>query len=78
MIRYMDLMDINDDKKIGVKSLSIYLENKAYKFWLYIFYVGFILLFISAAAYNLDYLPILGASTLLILQIATLGNSQSS
>lgn len=65
-------MDINDDKKIGVKSLSIYLENKAYKFWLYIFYVGFILLFISAAVYNLDYLPILGASTLLILQIATL------
>lgn len=65
-------MDIKDDKKIGVKSLSIYLENKAYKFWLYIFYVGFILLFISAAGYNLDYLPIFGASTLLILQIATL------
>ncbi|ABE04488.1 4-hydroxybenzoate octaprenyltransferase [Rickettsia bellii] len=65
-------MDIKDDKKIGVKSLSICLENKAYKFWLYIFYVGFILLFISAAGYNLDYLPILGASTLLILQIATL------
>ncbi len=65
-------IDINDDKKIGIKSLSIYLDNKAYKFWLYIFYVGFILLFILATRYNVDYLPILAASTLLILQIATL------
>ncbi|XVN41886.1 MAG: 4-hydroxybenzoate octaprenyltransferase [Rickettsia endosymbiont of Argas persicus] len=64
--------DLEDDKKIGVKSLSIYLENKNYKFWLYIFYMGFILLFVLAADYNLDYLPILAVSTLLILQIATL------
>jgi len=67
--------DINDDKKIGVKSLSIYLENKHYKFWLYVCYIGFILLFILAtkiANYNIDYLPILAALILLILQVATL------
>lgn len=64
--------DINDDKKIGVKSLSIYLENKHYKFWLYICYVGFILLFVLAAYNNIDYLPIIAALILLILQVATL------
>lgn len=67
--------DIKDDKKIGVKSLSIYLENKHYKFWLYIYYIGFILLFILAtkiANCNIDYLPILAALILLILQVATL------
>ncbi|AFB21397.1 4-hydroxybenzoate octaprenyltransferase [Rickettsia canadensis] len=68
-------MDIKDDKKIGVKSLSVYLENKHYKFWLYICYIGFILLFILAtkiANHNINYLPILAALILLILQVATL------
>ena len=68
-------MDIKDDKNIGVKSLSIYLENKDYKFWLYMCYIGFILFFILAtkvANHNIDYLPILAALILLILQIATL------
>ncbi|WP_041472409.1 MULTISPECIES: 4-hydroxybenzoate octaprenyltransferase [spotted fever group] len=68
-------MDIKDDKKIGVKSLSIYLENKHSKLWLYICYIGFILLFILAtkmANHNIDYLPILAALILLILQVATL------
>ena len=68
-------MDIKDDKKIGVKSLSVYLENKHYKFWLYICYIGFILLFILAtkiANHNIHYLPILAALILLILQVATL------
>ncbi|QQV75532.1 4-hydroxybenzoate octaprenyltransferase [Rickettsia tillamookensis] len=68
-------MDIKDDKKIGVKSLSIYLENKHYKFWLYVLYIGFILLFILAtniAKCNIDYLPILAALILLILQVVTL------
>lgn len=67
--------DIKDDKKIGVKSLSIYLENKSYKFWLYICYIGFILLFILAtkiANYNIDYLAVFSALISLILQIATL------
>ncbi len=67
--------DIEDDRKIGVKSLGIYLENKHYKFWLYIYYIGFILLFILAtkiANCNIDYLPILAALILLILQVATL------
>ncbi|CAN7975237.1 unnamed protein product, partial [Ixodes persulcatus] len=68
-------MDIKDDKKIGVKSLSIYLENKHPKFWLYICYIGFILLFILSikiANHNIDYLPIVTALILLVLQVATL------
>ncbi|KIJ88651.1 4-hydroxybenzoate octaprenyltransferase [Rickettsia asembonensis] len=68
-------MDIKDDKKIGVKSLSIYLENKHPKFWLYVCYIGFILLFILAtkiANRNIDYLAILATLILLILQVATL------
>ncbi|HJD55440.1 MAG TPA: 4-hydroxybenzoate octaprenyltransferase [Rickettsia endosymbiont of Pyrocoelia pectoralis] len=64
--------DIEDDKKIGIKSLSIYLENKHYKFWLYAFYVGFILLFVLAAGHNIDYLPIIAALILLALQVVTL------
>lgn len=67
--------DIKDDKKIGIKSLSLYLENKAYKFWLCICYIGFIFLFILAAktaSYNIDYLPILAALILLMLQVLTL------
>ncbi|MFY9589447.1 4-hydroxybenzoate octaprenyltransferase [Rickettsia endosymbiont of Halotydeus destructor] len=68
-------MDLVDDKKIGVKSLSIYLENRHYKFWLYSFYIIFILLFIlstNIANYNVDHLPILAALILLILQVGTL------
>ncbi|WP_347939007.1 4-hydroxybenzoate octaprenyltransferase [Rickettsia oklahomensis] len=68
-------MDIKDDKKIGVKSLSIYLENKHYKFWICVCYIGFILLFLLAtkiANHNINYLSILAALILLILQVATL------
>lgn len=64
-----------DDKKTGIKSLSLYLENRAYKFWLYVCYIGFIFLFILSAkmaSYNIDYLPILAAQILLLLQIVTL------
>ncbi|MGX6960219.1 MAG: 4-hydroxybenzoate octaprenyltransferase [Rickettsia endosymbiont of Pentastiridius leporinus] len=64
--------DIKDDKKIGVKSLSICLENKHYKFWLCIFYIVFMLLFALAAGHDIDYLPITAALILLILQVATL------
>lgn len=35
-------MDIEDDKKIGVKSLSRYLEKANFKIWLSIFYIIFI------------------------------------
>jgi 4-hydroxybenzoate polyprenyltransferase len=38
-------LDIEDDKKIGVKSLAILLENKDYKFYFYLF--GFVFLFAS-------------------------------
>ena len=43
--------DINDDKKIGVKSLAIYLE-KNIKFWITIFYLMFIILFSFLAKLN--------------------------
>ncbi len=35
-------MDIEDDKKIGIKSLSRYLEKANFKIWLSIFYIIFI------------------------------------
>ncbi len=38
-------LDIEDDKKIGVKSLAILLENKNYKFYFYLF--GFFFLTLS-------------------------------
>jgi len=38
-------MDIKDDKKINVKSMAIWLENKSYKAWIMIFYIIFIVLF---------------------------------
>lgn len=41
-------MDIDDDKKVGVKSTSLLLENKGYKVWLYAFYIAFIILFLLA------------------------------
>ncbi len=37
-------MDIKDDKKIGVKSLSIFIEKKGPKFYLIFFYILFVLL----------------------------------
>ncbi|NDB83352.1 MAG: 4-hydroxybenzoate octaprenyltransferase [Alphaproteobacteria bacterium] len=38
-------MDLNDDKKIGVKSLSIFLEDKNPRLWIMIFYSLFLLFF---------------------------------
>ena len=43
--------DINDDKKIGVKSLAIYLE-KNIKFWITLFYLIFIVFFSFLAILN--------------------------
>ena len=41
-------MDIKDDKKIGVKSLSIYIEHNHPKIWLSIFYILFFIFLILA------------------------------
>ncbi len=38
-------MDIKDDRKIGVKSLSLYLEQYNPKFWIMLFYMTFLMLF---------------------------------
>ena len=43
--------DINDDKKIGIKSLAIYLEQNI-KFWIILFYLIFIGIFIFLAILN--------------------------
>lgn len=49
-------MDINDDKKIGVKSLSIKLEDQNFKLYLTFFYNLFVLcLFISCIAITQSY-----------------------
>lgn len=40
--------DINDDKKIGIKSLAILLEHNHYKFWIAFCYANFLLLFLLA------------------------------
>jgi 4-hydroxybenzoate polyprenyltransferase len=42
-------MDISDDKKIGIKSLSIKLEDKNFKIWLSLFYAIFIFCLIGAS-----------------------------
>jgi 4-hydroxybenzoate polyprenyltransferase len=41
-------MDFKDDKKINLKSTSLFLENRNYKFWLSLFYSLFIILFTLA------------------------------
>ncbi|AVP87511.1 4-hydroxybenzoate polyprenyltransferase [Candidatus Phycorickettsia trachydisci] len=49
-------MDINDDKKIGIKSLSIKLEDQNFKLYLTFFYSLFVLcLFISCIAITQNY-----------------------
>ncbi len=68
-------MDIADDKKIKVKSLPIFLENKNYRRHLYIYYTLFISLFFLAnimAAKPPNYITLLVASSMLIWQVATL------
>ena len=45
-------MDIQDDVKIGVKSLAIKLIHKNYKWWLGIFYLLFITFIVLAISYN--------------------------
>ncbi|WP_341793638.1 MULTISPECIES: 4-hydroxybenzoate octaprenyltransferase [unclassified Rickettsia] len=68
-------MDLVDDKKIGVKSLARWLENKNYRLWLYSFYIIFILLFIlsaNIANYNINYIAISVALIMLLWQVAIL------
>lgn len=70
-------MDINDDKKIGVKSMAILLEKRNYKLWLYVFYLLFIILFMLASCVitNMRFILFIGvllALLILIWQVKTL------
>lgn len=75
-------MDYEDDKKIGIKSLSLLIEQRNYKFYFLVFYLGFIGLFILAtilANHYVNYLLVIFAAILLFWQILTLkiDNSQN-
>jgi len=68
-------MDYEDDKKIGIKSLSLLLEQRNYKLYFLVFYLGFVGLFILAtilANHYVNYLLISFAAILLLWQILTL------
>lgn len=71
-------MDINDDKKINVKSMSIWLENKNYKMWIMSLYIIFIILFCSSYYLSSDRLSaifalsVLSSLSLLMWQAITL------
>jgi 4-hydroxybenzoate polyprenyltransferase len=54
-------MDIEDDKKIGVKSMSILLENSNYRGWIGFFYALFIILI------NIAFLLLVGFNIYVIL-----------
>lgn len=51
-------MDLKDDKVINVKSLSIYLEYKNYKFWLGVFYAVYSISLIVSCLYKYNYISI--------------------
>lgn len=68
-------MDTEDDKKINLKSMPLFLEQKNYKLHLYCYYTIFMILFIVAniiATHRLNYIPILCAYMMLIWQVVTL------
>jgi len=71
-------MDIKDDKKINIKSMSIWLENKNYKMWIASLYIIFIILFCSSYYLSSDKLSaifalgVLSSSSLLMWQVITL------
>jgi 4-hydroxybenzoate polyprenyltransferase len=68
-------MDREDDKKINLKSMSLFLEKKNYKLHLYVYYTIFIILFITAniiATHRPNYIAILCAYMMLIWQVVTL------
>jgi 4-hydroxybenzoate polyprenyltransferase len=71
-------MDIKDDKKINVKSMAIWLENKNYKAWIMIFYIIFIVLFFlsyyltTISLSPIFYLGIFLGLSLLVWQVKTL------
>ena len=48
-------MDIKDDKKIGIKSLSIFIENKSPKIWLLSFYSIFVSMTFFASYEGISY-----------------------
>lgn len=52
-------MDIKDDKKIGIKSTAVFFEKKAFKLWISLFYVTFLLLFAGINLAHSNYLAII-------------------
>lgn len=69
-------MDLQDDQKIGVKSIALLLVNGKYKIWILLFYLIFILLF-TMLTYTINYkiCTIVGsifAGLILIWQVVTL------
>jgi 4-hydroxybenzoate polyprenyltransferase len=73
-------MDLIDDKKIDVKSMSILLEHRNYKGFLYSFYLIFMILFVVASIIAKDkvhYYAIICASSILIWQIYSLDISNA-
>lgn len=68
-------MDIIDDKKIGLRSMAIFLEKKNYKLWLSICYLLYIILFTASAIiapHHINYDFIVSALILLLTQTVTL------
>lgn len=68
-------MDYVDDKKIGIKSLSLLLEQRNYRFYFLISYLSFIGLFSLANIlinHHINYLLVAFATILLFWQILTL------
>jgi 4-hydroxybenzoate polyprenyltransferase len=70
-------MDIEYDKRIGVKSLSIFIEHKNYKLFIGIMYLGFSILFLlsNIHLYKIGFLPLylwIIAQVLLFLQVINL------
>ena len=67
-------MDAEDDEKIGIKSIALFLKNRNYKLWIFSFYALFMATVIrSSIAYNLGLYPLIGAaiaSLILIWQVS--------
>lgn len=68
-------MDIKDDKKIGIKSMAILLENIGYKYWIIGFYLVFmsVIIFVNYPYNNYLTLGVIASGiALLIWQVITL------
>lgn len=67
-------MDLKDDKKIGIKSTAVFFEQKAYRFWIGVFYTAFVAVFTYVLVVEQRFIAIIGvvaALPVLIWQIIT-------